>query len=407
MIEIQGKYAYAKIFTNLADADTLKQVYELLNQEALRGATVRVMPDCHAGKGCVVGTTITIQDSVIPNLVGIDIGCGMLAVRLKDKAVDLPGFDNLIREYIPSGGNVHDRPIRPEFDLSRLCCYKKARLREALAQKSIGTLGGGNHFIEVGHDSANDLWLVVHSGSRHLGIEVCNYYQKQALVDMRDRYKADVIDPEQARIIHELKTAGRSNEIPDAVKKLVRKLEAWTPGIPADLAPCTGSLMEDYIHDMQVVQEFAKINRRTIADLALQYVCDEVESFDTVHNYVDGRDRILRKGAIAAYEGQRVLIPINMRDGSLVCTGKSNPDWNFSAPHGAGRLFSRSGAKERFTLEEFAETMAKAGIYTTSIGESTLSECPMAYKPVEAIVGAIQDTVDVVDVIRPIYNFKA
>ena len=407
LLELTGKYANAKIFTELVSQNTLTQIYTLLNQPSMQGSQIRIMPDCHAGKGCVIGTTMTIRDSVIPNLVGIDIGCGMLAIKLKESNINLSEFDDIVKTYVPSGGNVHANLVKHNFDLTRLKCYKHAGLRKELAQKSMGTLGGGNHFIELDRDSNRNIWLVIHSGSRHLGIEICNYYQKQALQDMRETYRINTIEPELKQIVNDLKAAGKAPEIQAEADRLAKKLAAWTPGIPVELIPCVGYRMDNYIHDMQITQEYAKLNRRTIANLILNHIGTEVESFDTVHNYIDPNDMILRKGAIAAYQNQRVLIPINMRDGSLICTGKSNPDWNFSAPHGAGRLFSRSGAKDKFTVEEFAETMQKAGIYTTSVSESTLSECPMAYKPIESITNLITDTVDIVDIIKPIYNFKA
>lgn len=405
MLEITGKYATAKIFTELADQATIKQVYNLLGQESLKGSQIRIMPDCHAGIGCVVGTTMTVQNAIIPNLVGVDIGCGMLAVNLGCQHIDLQQLDDMIRAYIPSGGDIHDKAIATNTELKSLHCLHNA-VKETTAYQSLGTLGGGNHFIEIDKASNGDRWLVIHTGSRHLGIEVCNYYQKQAYKALINKHDNEIVLPEQEQTVRQLKADGRQWEIPKALESLKRRYAGWTPGVAPDLAACTGELKDQYLHDMAIVQRHAALNRLTIATEILKRMnLKYTDMFDTMHNYVDTDTNILRKGAISAQSGERVLIPMNMRDGSLICEGLGNPDWNFSAPHGAGRLYSRSDVKEYFTVEEYQKAMA--GIFTTSVGQNTLDECPMAYKPMDAIVDAIQDTVKILDVIKPIYNFKA
>lgn len=410
MIELTGKYNSAKIFTDMVDQATISQVYALLSQESLRGSKIRIMPDCHAGKGCVVGTTMTITDTVIPNLVGVDIGCGMLAVRLKEHRIDLPTLDSVIRKYVPCAGEAYDSPVSDASDISGLRCIGKrgAGVREDLAYRSIGTLGGGNHFIEVGRDSNGDLWLVIHSGSRHLGIEVCGYYQKQAYKELEQQFFLQNIQPEREGLIARLKAEGRQRDILKELKSFDKQNAGRGPGIPFDLAYCTGALFEDYLHDMEIVQEHARINREVMAKRIMQFTkLHAEESFDTIHNYIDPKDRVLRKGAISAQLGERVLIPMNMRDGSLICTGKGNPDWNCSAPHGAGRLYSRSDVKELFSVAEYKKEMEDAHIFSSSVGKGTLDECPMAYKPMDAITSVVTETVDINDIVVPIYNFKA
>lgn len=397
MIEINGKHGRAKIFTDLVEAKALDQIETLLNQEFVDGSKVRIMPDVHAGAGCTIGTTMIIKDKVCPNLVGVDIGCGMLTVSLDDNEIDLEKLDRVIHEHIPSGFNIRDTEHRyaKHTYLNNLICRDHVSIERA--KRSIGTLGGGNHFIEVDRDDEGYLYLVIHSGSRHLGLEVAGYYQRLAEEQLCNRDKYSVKE-----LIDSLKAQGRHSEI---AGELV-KLKSTTVDIPKDLSYVSGQLFDDYIHDMKIVQAYAKWNRNAIADVILYHSnLHPIDNFSTIHNYIDTDDMILRKGAVSAREGELLLIPINMRDGSLLCVGKGNDDWNYSAPHGAGRLMSRSEAKRRFSVDEFAESMKD--IYTTSINDETLDECPMAYKPIESIIENIGDTVEIKKIIRPIYNFKA
>ena len=365
MIELRGKYAEAKVFTDVVDQESISQVISLLGQPYAQGSRVRMMPDIHAGAGCTVGTTMTIGDKVCPNLVGVDIGCGMETVRVKEKHMELQKLDKLIRVEIPSGFAIRSKPHRyiKEIDLSELRCAKHVDLLRA--EKSLGTLGGGNHFIEANKDEEGNLYLVIHSGSRRLGLEICNYYQNEG-------YRA---------------LSGEDY-------------------VPKPLAWVEGNLLQDYLHDMAIAQRYANLNRRAMMDTILKGMgLKAADRFTTIHNYIDLEHGILRKGAVSAQAGERLLIPINMRDGSLICIGKGNEDWNCSAPHGAGRLLSRSEAKQSFTVHEFKKQMQ--GIYTTSVGAATLDECPMAYKSMADIVDNIGPTVDIERVIKPIYNFKA
>ena len=365
MIELKGKYASALVYTDVVDASSIGQVISLLNQPFAEGSRVRMMPDIHAGAGCTVGTTMTIRDKVCPNLVGVDIGCGMETVRIRDKRLELQKLDKLIRSEIPSGFAIRSRPhhYAKRIDLEELCCARHVDLLRA--EKSIGTLGGGNHFIEVDQDEDGALYLVIHSGSRHLGKQIADFYQKSGY-----------------------------NALPDGEY------------IPYPLAYVEGELLEQYLHDMRIAQSYAALNRQAMIDVIVKGMGLHIEEqFTTIHNYIDLEHGILRKGAVSAQAGEKLLIPINMRDGSLVCVGKGNEEWNCSAPHGAGRLMSRSEAKESFTVNEYKKQME--GIYTTSVGRGTLDECPMAYKPMEAIVDNIGPTAEIVSVIKPIYNFKA
>ena len=398
MIEIQGKYNEAKIFTDVVDSASLAQVQELCNQEFTAGSRIRLMPDIHAGAGCTIGTTMTITDKVVPNLVGVDIGCGMETVRIRESRLELQKLDRLIHETIPSGFSIRDRAHRylSQIDLSALCCAKHVDLPRA--EKSIGTLGGGNHFIEVDRDDEGNLYIVIHSGSRHLGVEVASYYQEAGYQVLNHTDEASL-----AVLIAQMKAEGREKEIQRELKK--RKNSKQT-SIPKALAYVSGALFEQYIHDMKIVQQFAALNRQAMMDEIIKGMKLHVEEqFTTIHNYIDTDRMILRKGAVSAQAGERLLIPINMRDGSLLCVGKGNEDWNCSAPHGAGRLMSRAEAKQSFTVSEFKKQMAK--VYTTSVNRSTLDECPMAYKGMQDILDNIGPTAEVVKIIRPIYNFKA
>lgn len=398
MIELKGKYNEAKIFTDVVDEASISQVLLLLNQEFVSGSKIRLMPDIHAGAGCTIGTTMTIADKIVPNLVGVDIGCGMETIKINEPHIELQKLDKLIYEKIPSGFNVREKTHRyfDEINLEDLFCYKYIDPRRA--EKSLGTLGGGNHFIEANKDDEGNIYVVVHSGSRHLGLEVAKYYQEEGYKSLNGSTKQDI-----DALIAELKTQGREREIQKSVTALKNTKRT---NIPKQLAYVSGELFEQYIHDMKIVQRYAELNRQAMMDEIIKGMKVHVtEQFTTIHNYIDTKAMILRKGAVSAKEGEKLLIPINMRDGSLICVGKGNDDWNQSAPHGAGRLMSRSAAKESFTVSEFKNQMS--GIYTTSVNKDTLDECPMAYKGMDDIVNNIGDTVNIVDIIKPIYNFKA
>ncbi len=398
MIELNGKYNSAKVFTDVVDGDSIAQIIELCSQEFTVGEKIRMMPDVHAGAGCVIGTTMTITDKIVLNLVGVDIGCGMETVRIKERHIELMKLDKLIYANIPSGFAIRSKPHRyaDRIDLSELRCAEKIDLRRA--ELSLGTLGGGNHFIEADKDSGGNIWIVIHSGSRHLGVEVAKYYRNEGYRQLNSA-DSDAVNA----LIADLKAQGRHTEINREMKKLMNTKR--TP-VPKHFAYVSGQLFKDYIHDMKLVQRYAELNRQAMMDEIIKGMnLTAVEQFTTIHNYIDTENMILRKGAVSAQAGERLIIPINMRDGSLVCTGKGNPDWNFSAPHGAGRLMSRSEAKQSFTVSEFKKHMA--GIYSTSVGKGTLDESPMAYKGISDIVGNIGDTAEINEIIKPIYNFKA
>ena len=398
MIEVAGKYNTAKVFTDLVDEASIAQIITLCNQEFISGSKIRLMPDVHAGAGCTIGTTMTITDKVVPNLVGVDIGCGMELIKVKEKHIELQKLDKLIYEKIPSGFSVREEAHRyvDRVSLSDLRCYSKINLRKA--EVSLGTLGGGNHFLEANKGEDGCIYIVVHSGSRHLGLEVANYYQKEGYKALTNYSHSEI-----ECIIQKLKMEGRQREIQKTLKELQGSKQT---SIPKPLAYVSGDLFDDYLHDMKIVQEYAEWNRKAMMDEIIKGMkLHVIEQFTTIHNYIDLDAMVLRKGAVSAKKGERLLIPINMRDGSLICTGKGNDDWNQSAPHGAGRLMSRSKAKESFTVSEFKKQMK--GIYTTSVNSGTLDECPMAYKSMNDIVDYIGDTVSIEQVIKPIYNFKA
>lgn len=398
MIELTGRYNSAKIFTDTADEASLSQVRLLLNQEFTAGSQIRMMPDIHAGAGCTIGTTMTITDKIVPNLVGVDIGCGMETAVVREKHLELQKLDKLIYEKIPFGFQIRDQahPYYAKTGLEELYCKKQVNL--ARAEKSLGTLGGGNHFIEADTDDEGNIYLVVHSGSRHLGLEVAGYYQEEGYRALNGTTKKDI-----ERLIADLKAQGRETEIQKRIEALKSTVHT---DIPKTLAYVSGELFDRYIHDMKIVQQYAQLNRKAMMDILLKGMKLHVtEQFTTIHNYIDTDDMILRKGAVSAKKGEKLLIPMNMRDGSLVCIGKGNDDWNQSAPHGAGRLMSRAAAKQSFTVSEFKKQMN--GIYSTSVNKETLDECPMAYKGMDDIMKNITDTAEVVKRIRPIYNFKA
>ena len=401
MLTLTGKYNTAVIYTDIIEQTAISQIINLCNQKFTENSQIRMMPDVHAGKGCVIGTTMTITDKIVPNLVGADIGCGMEVVRVNHKNIDFDGLDKFIRKEIPSGNSVRQK-IHPYVasnelypDLTALKCKDSVNLERAAL--SIGTLGGGNHFIEV-DEGEDGYYIVIHSGSRHLGIEVASYYQKKASEQLMTSWSEDTAD-----IIKALKSQGKESDIQPALAKIKEKYSVAT-----GLEYLTGALFEDYIHDMSIVQQFADCNRKAMMSviiLGMHLDMGVIERFTTIHNYIDTKNMILRKGSVSAQYGERLIIPINMRDGSLICTGKGNPEWNYSAPHGAGRLMSRSEAKASFTVDEFTEAMT--GIYTTSVNSSTIDECPMAYKNIDDIINNIGDTVTVDEIIKPVYNFKA
>lgn len=398
MIELKGKYNDAKIFTDTVDDVSISQVMLLLDQEFTVGSKIRLMPDIHAGAGCTIGTTMTISDKIVPNLVGVDIGCGMEVVRLAETHLELQKLDKLIYNKIPSGFNIRSNTHRyyEKCHLKDLFCRAKVNLNRA--EKSLGTLGGGNHFIEANRDEDGSIYLVVHSGSRHLGLEVANYYQEEGYRVLNGNTKAD-----QERLIKELKAQSREKEIQKAIKILKNTVQT---NIPKQLAYVSGELFDQYIYDMKIVQEFAVYNRQAMMDELVKGMgVHVIERFTTIHNYIDTEAMVLRKGAVSAKNGEKLIIPINMRDGSLICIGKGNDDWNQSAPHGAGRLMSRTKAKASYTVSEFKHQME--GIYTTSVNSDTLDECPMAYKRMDDILNNIGETANVINVIKPIYNFKA
>ncbi len=392
-----------KIFTDLIEPEALDQVYTLVKQPAFEGCKVRIMPDVHAGKGCVIGFTADLGDKVIPNIVGVDIGCGMLTVYLGEVDIDLEALDKAIRKRVPSGRNVHEGRIVKFPEIQDLYCYRELKDTKRL-ERSIGTLGGGNHFIEIDVDERGGKYLIIHTGSRNLGKQVAEYYQNLAVEVMSGK---DKLYEMQDALIAEYKAAGRRSEIQKAIKELHRKFNPNPLGIPKDLCYLTGKYRDMYLHDMIICQHFAVINRLEIAKAILDEMDfnNPVRSFETIHNYIEPGINIVRKGAIAAYKGQSVLIPLNMRDGCILGVGKGNEDWNYSAPHGAGRLMSRSKAKEIVDLEEYKKSME--GIYTTSVDVSTIDEAPQVYKPMEQIVNKISDTVEIEAILKPIYNFKA
>lgn len=383
-----------KIFAKTIEQEAKEQILTLSNHPVSDGSKIRIMPDVHAGAGCTIGTTMTIIDRICPNLVGVDIGCGVLAVNLGVKKIDFDQLDSVIRWNVPAGTNIRYTAIE-HFQFDEMRCPTADKVR---ANKSIGTLGGGNHFIEIDREKNGNLWLVIHSGSRHLGLEVANYYQKLAWEDMSKPSSDEV-----ATIIAQYKEEGRQKEIASALAALKEKYIGCEP---KDLAYLTGQHMADYLNDMRIVQRFSDANRKAIARI----ICRELkvgptESFTTVHNYIDHDMMILRKGSVSAKTGEKLIIPMNMRDGSLICTGKGNPDWNYSAPHGAGRLMSRSKAKEQFTIEEYKGSMK--GIYSTCISYDTLDENPGVYKDMKEIADSIKPTCKIEGIIKPVYNFKA
>ena len=398
MMETKGQVNTAVCFAKVIEDEAIEQIRRMCDYEFTAGSRIRIMPDVHAGKGCTIGTTMTVKDKAVPNIVGVDIGCGMYTVNLGQVEIDMEQMDGAAH-FIPSGLNVWEGR-KERFDLLDLRCYRGLKDARRL-ERSLGTLGGGNHFVEIDQSADGTKYLVIHSGSRNLGKQVAEFYQRLA-IDL-NKGKEEYFAKRDA-LIAEYKAAGRRNEIQDALKAL--KWETREATIPEDLCFVYGQYLEDYLHDVEICQRFARRSRELMAEIILQRLdIAAVDAFHTIHNYIDTDEMILRKGAIAAHKGEKVLIPINMRDGSVLAIGKGNPDWNYSAPHGAGRIMSRTAAKENLDLDEYRREMA--GIYTTSVNEATLDEAPMAYKSLSDIIDVIQESVDVIEVLKPIYNFKA
>ena len=394
---IRGRYNEAKVFTDRIEEGAEEQIKALCDTEAYAGERIRIMPDVHAGAGCTIGTSMTVSDKVSPNMVGVDIGCGMELVELQERDIDFAALDGCIREGIPSGMNCRalPHPFAERAALAGLKCF--AHVDEELARRSVGTLGGGNHFIEMDEDEEGKKYLVIHSGSRHLGLEVAAYYQSEGYKQLCGNSAAQIRER-----IAALKEAGRQREIQAAIQEMKEK----RADIPAERAYVSGGLFRDYIADMKIVQAFADLNRRAMAEVILRTMrLTPSDRFATVHNYIDTEKMILRKGAVSAEKGERLLVPVNMRDGAFLCVGKGSEDWNCSAPHGAGRLMSRGRAAATLSVEEFRRQME--GVYTTCVGEGTLDESPMAYKGMEEIAANISPTAEIVKRLRPVYNFKA
>ena len=398
MIEVKGQYNTALCFTNNLEDDAAKQIKAVCDRPEFEDSKIRIMPDVHVGMGCTIGTTMTISDKIVPTMVGVDIGCGMETARLADKEIDYQTLDNLIYREIPAGFAIREdyHALNDKIDLQELRC--KAKVRIERGKRSIGTLGGGNHFIEVGKSATKKLYLTVHSGSRNLGKEVAEYYQDLA-------YKTHLgNNPQQlTEIIAQLKAAGKSKEINETIRAMKNR-EGYD--LPKDLCYLSETLFADYLHDMKIVQYFAQLNRQAMIDIIVHGLKLEVESrFTTIHNYIDTKTMILRKGAVSALAGEILLLPINMKEGSLICLGKGNEEWNYSCPHGAGRLMSRREALRNITMAEYEQSMV--GIYSSSINRKTLDEAPMAYKNSAEIIANIEPTATIIDKIVPTYNFKA
>lgn len=398
ILEIRGKVNTAICYAKVVEDEAVEQIRRMCDYEFTQGSKIRIMPDVHAGKGCTIGTTMTITNKAVPNIVGVDIGCGMYTVNLGRGEIDFEKLD-AAAHFIPSGKNVWEGR-QERFDLLKLRCYRSLKDAKRL-ERSLGTLGGGNHFIEVDRAQDGTNYLVIHSGSRNLGKQVADLYQQLA-VELHSG-KEEYFKQRDA-LIAEYKAAGRKKEIQGALKKL--KWDHKDCLIPEDLCYLYGTFLADYLHDVELCQQFARRNREKMAEVILARTgMTGTDAFHTIHNYIDTEEMILRKGAIAAHKGERVLIPINMRDGSVLAVGKGSAEWNYSAPHGAGRLMSRTKAKENLSMADYRKTME--GVYTTSVNEATLDEAPMAYKSLEDIIDVIRESVDVIDIMKPVYNFKA
>ncbi|MBC1495866.1 RtcB family protein [Listeria welshimeri] len=392
MLTLKGKYNEATVYTDNIDDNTIGQIITLCSQPFVKDSKIRIMPDTHGGKGCVIGTTMTIQDKIVPNLVGVDIGCGLYVVKLKPGKLKMSfdKLDKVIRERVPSGSRTHDKAI-DDFDLDGVI----AAIHRGWASRSIGTLGGGNHFIEVNQGS-DGIYLVIHSGSRVLGKEIAEYHQEVAYKKLDGLRKELKVAATKAKKTGSLKMANDFMSDRELVK------------LDYDLSYVTGSDLENYLNDMEIAQRFAARNRYVMAQIilkAMKWDKAVISSFDCVHNYIDINNHMLRKGATSAQLGEQIIVPLNMRDGSILATGKGNPDWNYSAPHGAGRMLSRSNAKAQISLESYQKAMKD--VWTTSVSKKTIDEAPKAYKSARQLLADVEDTMEIQEIIKPLYNFKA
>ncbi len=400
MFEIKGKVTTAVCYAKVVEEEAVEQIRSMCDYALTEGSRVRIMPDVHAGKGCTVGTTMTVIDKACPNIVGVDIGCGMYTVKLDVKEPDLRQIDEICHD-IPSGMNVWERRTE-RFDLTGLKCCRELKDTKRL-ERSLGTLGGGNHFIELEKASDGSFYLIIHSGSRNLGKQVAEIYQQLA-VDLH--MGKEEYFKKREEIIRTYKEEGRRSGIQKALKQLEQDYRTRDLDAPKDICWLWGDYLKDYLHDVEICQRFARRSREKMAEIILERSgMKALEAFHTIHNYIDTEEMILRKGAIAAHAGEKVLIPINMRDGSVLAVGRGNPEWNYSAPHGAGRIMSRAKAKQTLDMDEYRESMK--GIYTTSVTPETLDEAPMAYKSLEDIIDVVRDSVDIIEIMKPVYNFKA
>ena len=391
-----------KIFTDNIDEKAIEQINILLEQDVFKNSKIRIMPDAHAGKGCVIGFTGNLGNKVIPNIVGVDIGCGIFCANLGRIDIDYKKLDDFIKEKIPSGMNVNEKKII-DFDLKQLNCYDKLKNYQWI-ENSIGSLGGGNHFIEIDESDDGDKYLVIHSGSRNLGTQVADYYQK--LANQICNYDLLEYQNKRNEILTTYKKLGKDKEIQITLEKLKESFQENKNNIPYDLAYLENEFKDLYLHDMKICQEFAVLNRYAIEKTIANYMGWNIDNyFESIHNYISFEDNIIRKGAISAKKGEQVIIPINMRDGCIIGVGKGNDDWNNSAPHGAGRIMSRAQALQTIDLEEYKKSMKN--IYTTSITEETKDESPFVYKPIDEILKNIIPTVEVIKIIKPVYNLKA
>lgn len=403
---IKGDFNEAEVFTENIDKETISQIKQLLDQEFVKNSNIRVMPDCHKGAGCVIGTTMTIKDKIVPNLVGVDIGCGVLCVELGDIDLNLDKIDDFIKNNIPHGFNINNKAVVDYIDeILKIRCINNIKKKPEEFNRALGSLGGGNHFIEIDKADFNNKYLVIHSGSRNLGLQVAKHYQDVGYNNLN--YNNSEYEEKSKEIIESYKKLGKKKKIEKELKKLKESLKIESK-IPKDLCYVQGQDLDDYLHDMDIVQRYASKNRELMAEKIVEFIGLDYESlnkFESIHNYIEVDKYMLRKGAISAYEGEDVLIPINMRDGVIIGKGKGNPNWNYSAPHGAGRILSRAEAKNKIHMNDYKASMKD--IFTTCVNVSTLDEAPQAYKPIEEIINNITDTVDIKKIIKPIYNFKS
>lgn len=403
---IKGDFNEAEVFTENIDKETISQIKQLSDQEFVKNSNIRVMPDCHKGAGCVIGTTMTIKDKIVPNLVGVDIGCGVLCVELGDIDLNLDKIDDFIKNNIPHGFNINNKAVVDYIDeILKIRCINNIKKKPEEFNRALGSLGGGNHFIEIDKDDFNNKYLVIHSGSRNLGLQVAKHYQDVGYNNLN--YNNSEYEEKSKEIIESYKKSGKKKKIEKELKKLKESLKIESK-IPKDLCYVQGQDLDDYLHDMDIVQRYASKNRELMAEKIVEFIGLDYESlnkFESIHNYIEVDKYMLRKGAISAYEGEDVLIPINMRDGVIIGKGKGNPNWNYSAPHGAGRILSRAEAKNKIHMNDYKASMKD--IFTTCVNVSTLDEAPQAYKPIEEIINNITDTVDIKKIIKPIYNFKS